>query len=71
MLSFADIPVQGIEYDIEVCLVIQEVGVADVDEKSPDIVLADIVGISLLNIEQIFIRYGLFVGAVAPPDIGL
>ena len=71
MLSFADIPVQSIEYDIEVSLVIQEVGVADIDEKGPDIVLADIVSISLLDIEQILIRYGLFVGAVTPPDVGL
>jgi hypothetical protein len=71
MLSFTDIPVQGIDYDLQVRLVIQEVGIADVYEKGPDIVLADIIGVSLLDIEKIFIRYGLFVGAVTPPDVGL
>jgi hypothetical protein len=51
MLPFTDIPVQCIDYDLQVRFVIQEVGIADVYEKGPDIVLADIVGISLLYIE--------------------
>ena len=71
MLSFSDVSIQRIQHHLQVRLVVQEVSIADVDEKGPDIVLADLVGVSLLDIEKVLIRNGLFVGAVASPDIRL
>ena len=69
MLPFADIPVQGIEYDLQVRLVIQEVGVADVYENGLDIMLLDIIDIGFLDTEQVGVRDRLFVGPVPFPDI--
>ncbi len=71
MLPFPRIALQRIEDDLQMSRVVEEVGVADVHEERADIVLPDIVGIGFLDAEQIIVRDGLFVGAVAFADIGL
>ena len=71
MLTFARIPLEGVEDDLQMCRVIEEVGVADVDEKGAGIVLLDIAGIGLLYGEEVIIGDALFVRAVPLADIGL
>ena len=47
----------------------QEIGAADVYEYGLDIMLPDIMCISLLDIEQVFVADGLFIGPVPFFDI--
>ena len=71
MLSFPQVSFQGIQHHPEVPLVTQEVGVAHIYKDSTDIVLPDIMSIGLLDIEQIFVGNGLFIGAVPFADVFL
>lgn len=71
MLSFPGVPLECVEDDLQMSGVVEEIGVADVYEEGVDIVLPDVVGIGFLNVEEIIVRDGLFVGAVTFADIGL
>jgi hypothetical protein len=71
MLTLVIVLFQRVEDDLEMRLVAQEVGIADVYEKGADIVLTDIVRIGFLDIVQVLIRDMLFIAAVAFSDIGL
>ena len=69
MLAFVQILFQGIQDHLQMLFIPQEIGIADVHEYGLDIVLPDIMGIGLLDIEQVFVRDGLFVGPVPFSDI--
>lgn len=71
MLAFSGITLQCVEDDLQMCGVVEEVGVADIHDEGPDIVLADVMGIGFLDAEEIIVRDALFVWAVPFTDIGL
>ena len=69
MLSGVIFLVQGIKNNLEMFGISQEICVARVDEQGLDIMLADIVRIRFLNVEQILILDALLIGPVPPSDI--
>jgi len=71
MLAFPGGVFKRVEDDLKMSGVVEKVGVADVHEQSPDIVLPDIMGIGFLDAKEIIVRDALFVGAVTFSDIGL
>ena len=71
MLPFPGVPLECVENDLQMGGVVEEVRVTDVDEEGSDIVLPDVVCIGFLDVEQVVVGNGLFVGAVAFADIGL
>ncbi len=66
-----DVILQRIDDYAEMGFIAEEVGIADVYEQRGDIVLADILGIGLLDIVEVFVGDGLFIGAVPLADIRL
>jgi hypothetical protein len=69
MLAFIQVPVQGIQDHLQVFFVAKKIGIAYIDKNGAGIVLPDIIGISLLDAEQVFIRDSLLIGPVPFPDI--
>lgn len=71
MSAFAGIALECVEDNLQMGGVIEEVGVADVNNEGADIVLPDIMGISFLDAKEVIIRDALFVWPVPFADIGL
>src|SRR6202161_280254 len=70
-LSCPRVAFERVEDDLQMSGVVEEVGVADVYDERADIVLADIVRVGFLDVEEIIIGNALFVGPVTFADIGL
>lgn len=57
--------------DLKMVLIIKEIGIAHIYKKRFDIMLLDVLYISFLKREEVFIRYVLLVGTIALFDIAL
>ena len=71
MLALLDVILQRVDDYAKMRFVAEKVGVADVYEQRTNIVVADILGISFLDIVQVFVGDGLFIRPVPLADIGL
>ena len=69
MLPFLVIFFQCIQHYLQMFFIAQEVGIGSIYEKGLDVVLPYVMRISLLNVEQVFIRNVLLIRAVALADV--
>src|ERR1700761_1697205 len=56
MLAFVQILFQGVQDHLQMLFVAEKISAGDIDEYGLDIMLTDIMGISLLDIEKVFVR---------------
>ena len=69
MLPFGVVLIEGINNDLQVFLVAQEIGIGHIDKDGLQIVLPDVMGIGFLYAEEVFVGYSLLVGAVSLFDV--
>src|SRR3990170_8921928 len=71
MLSFRIILIQCISNHLQMIAITQKIGIGCIYKQCFDIMLFDIIRIGFLYVEQVGIRYLLFVGPVSFFNIGL
>src|SRR5664279_3080288 len=62
---------QGIQDNLEMLFISEKVSIGCIDEKCFNAMLPDITRIRFLDIEQIIVGYGQFIGTISFPDIFL
>src|SRR6185369_8775758 len=71
MLTFIVFLIKRVINYLQMFFISQEISIAGIHKKCFQIMVLYIIGISFLDIEKIFIRDILFIGAVTFPDISL
>jgi len=71
MLSMIIIFFQSIDDHLQMFFITEEIGIWGIDEKCFDIMVFYVMGVGLLDIEKIFVRYVLLISPVPFPDIFL
>ena len=63
--------IEGIKDHLQVFFIIEKISIARIYKQRLDMMLLDIIGIGLLDVEQVFIRYVLFITPVPFFDVCL
>src|SRR5947209_5110687 len=69
MLPMGIVGIKGVNDDLQVFWIAQEIGIGDIHEDGIQVVLAYVMRIGFLYAEQVVVRYFLFIRPVSLPDV--